>query len=170
MLPMVTGAVDSLQAFLDADHARLNALWTECRTLWPAKPLEAKHLFYRFKADLERHITWEDDLVFPAYERLAGRPPDSLTALLSWEHRYLRRHLQQLERLSTAPPHGVPLEWVVFNGLLSGHNQREERRLYPLIDQMLSRKARCELLEIMRSWASGEDSENTGRALPFRPL
>lgn len=156
---------NSLRLFLEADHARLDALWAECRALWGRDPAAAARVFQQFKTGLERHIAWEDELVFPAHEQHAGRPPDSLTALLTWEHRYLKRYLERLERLFAEPMTGAPLEWVVFEGMLAGHNRREEQLAYPQIEQTLSEPERRELLAAMQSVVERDDPRETGAGL-----
>lgn len=69
---------------------------------------------------LERHLHIEEELLFPAYIEAGGR--EAWVRGLKNEHAYLRRYLTQLEE-----PNGRRK----FLRLLDGHDEKEERVVYP---------------------------------------
>lgn len=93
----------------------------------------------------------EDDVVFPACERHTGHAPDSLTALLSCEHRHLLRCLERFEAALDAGQPTMAPEWVVFAGLLTGHHRREEQLAYPEIERALTDGERRALLAMLHA-------------------
>lgn len=72
------------------------------------------------RATLERHLRIEEELVFPAYLAAGGREA-WVTGLLK-EHTYLRQYLGELDQ---------PLSRRRFLRLLDGHDEKEERVIYP---------------------------------------
>lgn len=111
---------DSIETALTADHERLDAL-----------PFE------QLRDELERHIRWEEEHLFPAVERAGGnavaRHLDSLRA----DHEVIREAMADgnVERLRV---------------LLAGHNWDEEHGVYVDADRLLDAEERRELLARFR--------------------
>ena len=72
------------------------------------------------RATLERHLRIEEELVFPAYLAAGGR--EAWIRGLLKEHTYLRQYLGELDQ---------PLSRRRFLRLLDGHDEKEERVIYP---------------------------------------
>lgn len=72
------------------------------------------------RATLERHLHIEEDLLFPAYLATGGR--EVWVRGLKHEHGYLRQYLREFER---------PDSRRKFLRLLDGHDEKEERVIYP---------------------------------------
>lgn len=102
-----------LPAYLGRDHAVIEA------ALGGALAGDAVHERWLRDA-LERHLRIEEELVFPAYLDAGGREA-WVTGLLK-EHGYLRQYLAELAQ---------PLSRRRFLRLLDGHDEKEERVIYP---------------------------------------
>lgn len=81
-------------------------------------------------ATLERHLHIEEELVFPAYLEAGGR--EAWVRGLKKEHGYLRRYLGGLDD---------PGNRRKFLRLLDGHDEKEERVVYPDIADRLGERA-----------------------------
>ncbi len=89
--------MNSITAYFAADHDRLDALFTEFQTLKRRDPSTAKEKFKGFLKGLTRHIVWEEDVLFPIFERQTGMGSDSgPTAVMRMEHRQIKGHLDAI--------------------------------------------------------------------------
>ncbi len=115
---------DALHDFLARDHARLDALLTECRAAADAIP-EAS--FTEFRSGLLRHIGIEERILFPELRRQRG-----VTKL----ERQLHRDHAALAALLVPPPTKVELAQIA--SILETHNELEETPggLYEIIESI----------------------------------
>jgi uncharacterized protein (DUF2249 family) len=93
------GAKRSLSEALGWDHDRLDAIWRE---VFEARRggdyAGAREAFARFELGLRRHIRFEEELLFPAFEAAAGMPPEGgPTGVMRAEHR-------EIEAILAPPP------------------------------------------------------------------
>ena len=102
-----------LPAYLGRDHAVIEA------TLGGALAGEAEATTW-LHASLARHLHIEEALLFPAYLEAGGRA--AWVKGLLQEHAYLRRYLGEFD---------IPRSRRYFLRLLDGHDEKEERVIYP---------------------------------------
>ncbi|HUH31822.1 MAG TPA: hemerythrin domain-containing protein [Rhodanobacter sp.] len=102
-----------LPAYLGRDHAVIEA------TLGGALAGDAQYRGW-LCATLERHLRIEEELIFPAYLAAGGR--EAWVKGLKHEHVFLRQYLGELDQ-----PHSRRR----FLRLLDGHDEKEERVIYP---------------------------------------
>lgn len=102
-----------LADYLGHDHALIEA------TLAGALRGEAESRRW-LRAAFERHLHIEEELLFPAYLEAAGR--EAWVRGLMNEHRYLRQYLDALDQSDGRRK---------FLRLLDGHDEKEERVVYP---------------------------------------
>ncbi|MBI4060418.1 MAG: hemerythrin domain-containing protein [Elusimicrobia bacterium] len=120
-----------------ADHDRLDALFTEFQALKRANPAAAKEKFKGFLKGLTRHIVWEEDVLFPAFEEKTGMRDSGPTAVMRAEHREIKGHLDAIhEKVRVADPDSDASENALLS-VLKNHNMKEEQILYPAIDMGL---------------------------------
>ncbi len=127
---------------LSWDHDRLDALEQAAFRARAAGDLQsAVDLYTEFASGLRRHIGFEEDLLFPAFEKSAGMPPTSgPTAVMRAEHREIR---ELLDRIAAGiADAAAPVERLreSFHAVLSDHNLKEEGVLYPGADELLGKE------------------------------
>jgi hemerythrin-like domain-containing protein len=85
-----------------------------------------------FFTEITRHLTVEEEELFPALLRNGGG--GALLDRLLAEHGELRRFAASLrEQVEAGDAHGDVMAELA--GLLEGHVRREERELFPLVEQ-----------------------------------
>ncbi|MEK6525701.1 MAG: hemerythrin domain-containing protein, partial [Nitrospirota bacterium] len=111
---------------------------------------KAKHFFSEFKRGLQRHIVWEEEILFPLFEHRTGMEDRGPTAVMRTEHRQIKDFLEQIhDRIAKGETNTDEFERGLLT-VLSAHNQKEETILYPWIDQSLSEQEAKETLARMR--------------------
>jgi regulator of cell morphogenesis and NO signaling len=126
------------------DHDRLDALENAAFAQLEAGDVHgATDTFSKFAFGLDRHIRFEEELLFPAFEDAACIPPHAgPTAVMRHEHVEIRNLLWAI---GTAIAKGGSPELRALRGrfhdLLGGHNDKEEQVLYPSVDRMLGPEA-----------------------------
>ena len=127
----------TISGFMRADHARLDTTFEEFKRLGNDEIDRGKSLFFDFNAGLRRHIIWEEDILFPIFERATGMHDSGPTEVMRMEHRQIKQILEEIKEKVTA---GILVGiQEAENGLLEvlgSHNQKEENILYPAIDQL----------------------------------
>jgi iron-sulfur cluster repair protein YtfE (RIC family) len=117
------------------DHDRLDRLFDEYKGLKPVNREEAGARFREFRRGLERHIAWEEGLLYPLWEAKTGLRDVGPTAVMRREHEQI---LMLLKRMAAAlDEDGVPQaeDDEGLLAILAAHNWKEEAMLYPMIDQ-----------------------------------
>ena len=134
--------------FMSLDHDRLD---NKIRMYGKEKLLEierAESIFLFFKSELERHIIWEEDILFPVFERKTGIKDGGPTSVMRMEHIQIKDHLQKIQRKLRAKKIQDPCgEEVALFKLLESHNQKEENILYPGIDNLTSEQEKDQMIK-----------------------
>jgi len=98
---------------------------------------EASAELARFVAAMQRHLSAEETLLFPAFEEATGITQGP-TLVMRYEHDQLRELFGQLEAAAKARDAarfaGAGETMLV---LMQQHNLKEERMLYPACDQAI---------------------------------
>lgn len=121
--------------FLTADHRRLDLLFDSLmHAIQAGDALEKQQsLFLLFKNGLKRHIHWEETVLFPIFENMTGMTHGP-TQVMRAEHEEMNTLLSDLE---ATMQQGFDVDYL--QGLahrLMNHNEKEERILYPAIDEI----------------------------------
>lgn len=141
---------DSIQVFFEQDHNRLDELLKRFHDLKRSDFVNAKACFVEFKFGLQRHIVWEEDILFPTWEASTGMEGGP-TAVMRAEHRQIGQALEAVHQKVIAQDPKSDHEEQALRNLLTTHNQKEERILYPAIDSVLTAQDRADLYERMKS-------------------
>ena len=145
----------TVRAFFEQDHDRLDGLFASFQTLMRSDPDKAQVAFNEFKAGLERHIVWEEDLLFPLWERKTGMTHSGPTVVMRSEHRQIHQLLDRIHAaLSATKPESDEMEQALVD-ILTSHNMKEERVLYPAIDQTISDEERAAVFRAMNETQAG---------------
>ena len=136
--------------FMSVDHDRLDNKIKMYTTEKLVDIESAKNVFLFFKSELERHIIWEEDVLFPVFERKTGIKDGGPTSVMRMEHIQIKDHLQKIQRKLRAKKIQDPCgEEVALFNLLESHNQKEENILYPSIDKLTSEQEKEQIIKQM---------------------
>jgi len=95
-----------------------------------------------FEKHIKPHAEWEERVLYPIVDRLAGGGPNAFTATMRYEHRVVGRWIAELRAESDKPA----IDAAKFArrtdnllGLLWAHFEEEEEVLLPLIDKGMTK-------------------------------
>ena len=129
----------SIFEFMSADHDRLDNIFEQFKNLKKDDISGAKTLFLDFKAGLQNHIVWEEDILFPLFERGTGMHDTGPTAVMRTEHRQIKNYLEEIDKkILVGDLAGIDAAEIALLEVLVSHNQKEENILYPAIDNLTS--------------------------------
>ncbi len=132
----------TISKFFEQDHDRLDELFKTFQRLKRLDFVKAKEAFKDFKFGLQRHIVWEEDLLFPLWEEKTGMAEGGPTFVMRKEHRQIGGQLEAIhQKVAEQNPDSDQEEQALLT-LLGSHNMKEERVLYPSIDEVTSREER----------------------------
>ena len=113
-----------------------------CDTAWAAvegaeDPAEIAARFKSFDALMRRHLAWEEDVIFPAFEEATGMTGGP-TAVMRHEHTQMRAVLDEMSSALEAGDTDLLLDHGdTLLMLIQQHNPKEEQILYPMADRVL---------------------------------
>jgi hemerythrin-like domain-containing protein len=133
----ITAPPECLTHLLSLDHRRLDAILAAAKqSLHSGDIVRGFARFSEFRDGLERHIAAEEEVLFPMFEALTGGAGGGPTHVMRLEHREIRRLMgeiaSELERHG-GDGHTTPL--AALTARIYAHNGKEERILYPAMDQ-----------------------------------
>ena len=141
----------TITAFFEQDHDRLDELFKTFQQLKRPDFAKAKETFKEFKVGLQRHIVWEEDLLFPLWEEKTGMSEDGPTVVMRAEHRQIGQQLESIHgKVAEQNPDSDQEEQALLD-LLGSHNRKEERALYPAIDQVTNAEEREAVFQNMNN-------------------
>lgn len=126
----------TITAYYEEDHDRLDELFKTFQTSKRSDCAKAKDAFKQFKVGLQRHIMWEEELLFPMWEEKTGMVEDGPTPMMRFEHSQIKQLLDAIHHKVEGQNLETDQEEQALLNLLSSHNRKEERALYPAIDNV----------------------------------
>lgn len=134
-----------------AEHATLRQHLAHVRDevgALPGEPSEtqrqtASAVVEFLQKEIAPHGGWEERVLYPLVDRLAGGGPHRFTATMRYEHRVVARWIDALAAEAAKPtPDYRAFARRADNllGLLEGHFEEEEQVLLPLIDRSMTRQ------------------------------
>ncbi|ALA60329.1 hemerythrin domain-containing protein [Nitrospira moscoviensis] len=133
---------DTIRTYYERDHDRLDELFTTFQRLKRSDFARAKEAFKEFKVGLQRHIVWEEDLLFPLWKEKTGMSEGGPTFVMRAEHRQIGALLEAIhQKVAEGDPESDREEQQLL-ALLGAHNMKEERVLYPSIDHVTTEDER----------------------------
>jgi hemerythrin superfamily protein len=135
----------------EEDHNRLDELFSTFQRLKRSDFPKAKEAFRAFKIGLQRHIVWEEDLLFPLWEEKTGMSEGGPTFVMRNEHRQIGQLLEAIhDKVVQQNPDSDQEEQFLLS-VLGSHNMKEERVLYPSIDNVTSGEEREKVFRDMET-------------------
>lgn len=144
----------TIRESFEQDHERLDALFTSFQNLKRSDYSKAKEAFTQFKFGLQRHIVWEEDLLFPIWEQKTGLTEGGPTQVMRMEHRQIGELLEAIHEKVKERNSESDQEEERLQAVLASHNMKEERILYPAIDKVLEDSERASLFKAMKEMPS----------------
>lgn len=134
-----------ISQFFGVDHDRLDRIFQAFVNNMESDYSLAKQFFARFHEGLERHIEWEEQLLFPRFEQATGMVNAGPTLVMVHEHQMILGLLEKIsQKLDSEQNCQDEINSLV--GLLESHNHKEEQILYRQCDQMIPPAAVDEML------------------------
>jgi hemerythrin superfamily protein len=141
----------TLAQHLRADHARIDGLLTQLQHFLRVGALaEADRHFAALDETLSRHMAVEEELLFPAMQRMTEAVARAVPGLLA-EHGELRTILPDLAE-TLAKQNVVASEALLpqLRRSLARHHEDEEQLVYPISDWALSPDEQKNLIKRLR--------------------
>lgn len=139
----------AISEYFEQDHERLDSLFRSYQALKRSNVPKAKEAFKQFKFGLQRHIVWEEELLFPVWEQKTGMTEGGPTQVMRMEHRQIGRWLEAIhDKVHEGSADSDEAEERLI-AVLESHNMKEERILYPAIDQALDEGERAAIYKAM---------------------
>jgi hemerythrin-like domain-containing protein len=121
--------------FFNTNHQALELLFIAYRRHKSRDAVYARQLFDKFKAGMQEHIGWEENLLLPALENANRKsfPTDKARA----EHQQVMQQINWIEGLLDK---GVDTSQddMSLEYMLNDHFENDEFNLYPVCDRVLS--------------------------------
>ena len=141
----------TVSEFMSMDHDRLGKIFEEFSNLKKDDINRAKIFFSDFKTGLQQHIIWEEEILFPIFERETGMSGVGPTAVMRMEHRQIENFLEEIgEKILEGELKGIDKAEVGLLEVLGSHNQKEENILYPEIDNLTSEQEKEQVITRMK--------------------
>lgn len=137
--------------YFEADHNRLDAIFCQFQRAKGESVAKAKSFFKLFNNGLKRHIIWEEDILFPIFEKKTGMTAVGPTFVMREEHQKIGAILERIhDKLRRADLSSEVDEGMLIQ-VLSSHNQKEEQVLYPTLDRLITDEEVAQILLDMES-------------------
>lgn len=138
----------SLEDRLTRHHERIDALMQRLSAALSGRSEGAAGVFHELAAQLEYHMTWEDEQLFPAVRECVPSFPARSLESLSIDHERIRSTLATLRgAVASGDGPGARSSLDALRVFLEGHNRDEEFGIYPAADRGLCEDRRRKLLE-----------------------
>lgn len=138
----------SISEFYAHDHDELDTYFREFLRWKRRNYALARTSFVKFRSGLQRHIAWEEEILFPLFEKITGLSGGP-TAVMRDEHRKIIAILEAVnEKVLVENPESDEEEQQLSR-ILKDHNDKEEMVLYPAIDQTVSAEDRKQVYQQM---------------------
>jgi iron-sulfur cluster repair protein YtfE (RIC family) len=133
------GTLRRLTEALEMDHRRLDVLKVEAFEALRAGDREgARRSFSAFQHGLERHMRFEERLVFPVFEMRGRLPHGGPTSVLLAEHRQISALVHEIAQVLASGGSAIEERRKTLDDALADHQRKEETIFYPWTDRLLS--------------------------------
>lgn len=139
----------TISQYYQDDHDRLDRLFSEFQDFKKSDPEKARTSFEKFKGGLERHIRWEEEILFPVFEGKIGHRDTGPTAVMRLEHTDIKAILETIRKKLQDGSYQTEAEEAQLFGHLGIHNMKEEQILYPAIDRIIGEAERVQIFQKM---------------------
>ena len=139
--------MSTISTTMAADHRRCDEFFSRAEELVSTGDwAEGENEFNSFRDAILNHFSMEEDRLFPAFEQHLGHAMGP-TQVMRMEHIQMRQLFTEMEQAIQAKDDAQYLglsETLMM--IMQQHNMKEERMLYPMMDQTLG-QAGAEIAE-----------------------
>lgn len=139
----------TIKKFFEDDHNRLDNIFVEYQKLKRSDLQKAKESFKEFKIGLQRHIVWEEEILFPLFEKKTAIFQSGPTQVMRIEHKQIKEQLEKIHDKTQNKDIKSDADEEVLLSILIKHNLKEENILYPSIDNVTTDEERVEIFNQM---------------------
>lgn len=139
----------TITEYYQKDHARLDELFINFQMYKRKDFQKAKDYFKQFKFGLQRHIVWEEDVLFPYFEKKTGMSNAGPTQVMRTDHKQIGEYLESIHKKVQKDDLNSDIEEQNLLSALSHHNLKEEKILYPSIDGLANENEKKEIFKAM---------------------
>lgn len=121
--------------FYKHDHDELDGFFLKFQELKNQDYPQAKEYFKKFKFGLQRHIVWEEEILFPLFEEKTGMKDCGPTAVMREEHRQIGEYLEAVhKKVQCNDPDSGEEEQLLWYHLNSTIIRKKTSFIQPLIN------------------------------------
>lgn len=124
----------TISKYYEEDHDRLDGLFNSFQQNKRTDFSRAREYFVQFKFGLQRHIIWEEEILFPFFEQKIGEAFSRPVYMMRLEHRQIGKLLEMIHNKVREGDPNTDKEEQELLSFLGNHNVKEEQILYPAID------------------------------------
>jgi iron-sulfur cluster repair protein YtfE (RIC family) len=138
---------------MDQDHEEIAKLFTQFLLKVNSQSEKGVSIFSLLKQNLNRHIQWEEKILFPLLEEQTGPPGLDTTFVLKNEHnQIITMFIDKIEALLTQKKYSeISTLAVGLEEMLTMHRKYENDIFYPWFDDKLEEIERVRLLKLLKS-------------------
>jgi regulator of cell morphogenesis and NO signaling len=130
--------MNTILCLLQNEHERLDKLFFRFQELMEDDREAANSAFREFDLGLRRHIQFEEEALFPLYEKEVGVKGAGPTDVMRLEHHIIQQVLSQLGSKLRVGSSQADAEQIVLIRLFRGHADREVAGIYSTLSGMVS--------------------------------
>jgi len=137
-------------ALLEKDHAAVKALFKKFEDAGDRAQQTKQRLFNDIKAELDVHAAIEEEIFYPAMQRVRAKEVQDQVLEAIEEHKVVKTLLKEIAQL-TPDDDEFDAKMKVLHENVEHHADEEEEEMFPLAKEHLSDERRTELGEQMES-------------------
>ncbi len=141
--------MNKITVFMSEDHKGIDGIFRRFQNGKNSDRNRIKRLFSDFKINLQRHIVWEEEILFPLFESRTGMANSGPTVVMRTEHKQIKKLLEKIHDNINRDKQTYELEKDLME-TLTLHSHKEENILYPWIDGSVSEKEKKEAITKMK--------------------
>ena len=137
-------------ALLKKDHAAVKALFKKFESAGNRAAQTKQRLFDEIKAELDAHAAVEEEIFYPAMQRVRSKEVQDMVLEAIEEHKVVKTLLQEIAGL-TPDADEFDAKMKVMQENVEHHADEEEKEMFPKAKEHLSEERRAELGEQMET-------------------
>lgn len=144
----------TISGYYGDDHDRLEVIFKDFQRLKDTDLPAARKHFADFREGLFRHIRWEEEVLFPVFDEKSGGGGCGPTKVMCTEHVEIKATIESISSALKSEKPQTEADEEALLSILGDHNVKEERVLYPALDQMTDQRDKDDIFRKMDAIAT----------------